>query len=800
MQQPPDTFAARSPRRVMLVMMSPSTLYNYLYSMAISSACGLLPVLGGALFLSGAVATALAQTFIGENRRCLTRRLRITGTILMGVLLLFSLVLFSIYPVFSAPPGVWALFTVALALTVRAILGQRLVAAVMNARMGRTAFATLYAALQLVPACVLLPVFFGTMPHTTAWEALGGYGLSVLLEGYAHLRERHDIAASLGPAPVDAETVRQTAQGLYGVHAYGAYRRMHLLILVALQVSLVMVYTFIGITTAEMIAGLALSVGCTIILRELTDLILSRIKRRKPALIPLLLFGLCLWSYGLLLFYRQLGGAADLFASYLTLGLSSGGLSIAVTCLAGLEREMAEVAAYGLHSQTRGYDRVRAVYTEFAILLGQLIALVLLAVLCLPAGIDLATIDFAFVLRSFRPLMVAPPLLLLVASILSVLHFPLNSRHFEKLRRFMAPGGEPNPALARQLDDVVVRRHKNRFGLKIIISLVRPLYYHRVLGRENLQGLEDGTVVLVCNHGELYGPVAANLYIPISFRPWTIDKMMDESEIVRHIYENSMLRQRWLPQRLKLPFTRMLCPLAIWMYKSLEAIPVYRNSPRKLMGTFRQTVEAMQAGDNILLFPEHDQPDAPGQRGYVLEGVGDLYTGFVMIGPALHAKTRKRAVFVPVYASRQLRTLTIGQGVRYDPDAPANDEKLRIVRALVGRMQAMYAVEVREVARRRTARHQRLTARRHLRRSERAELAALTAELEAAARAEAPQAAPTRNADTAHNEEPARCATAAQQPHSAQNGNALQPTDAAQGANAAHTVETAPQANAAFPD
>ena len=44
-------------RRIMLAMMSLSTLYNYLYCMTVSSAYGLMPVLGGALIMTGAVAT-----------------------------------------------------------------------------------------------------------------------------------------------------------------------------------------------------------------------------------------------------------------------------------------------------------------------------------------------------------------------------------------------------------------------------------------------------------------------------------------------------------------------------------------------------------------------------------------------------------------------------------------------------------------------------------------------------------------------------------------------------------------------
>lgn len=774
-----------SARRVMLVLMSPAMLYNYLYSMSLSGAYGLAPILGGALYMSGAVATAYMQTFVGANRRCLTRRMRVAGTVLLLWLLLFSLVVFSIYPVFSAPPSVWALFAVVLALTLRGTLGRRLVASVMLGRVSRLLFILLYAALQLLPACVLLPVFFSSLPRVVAWQTLGGYGLSVLLEGYGLLRERAEIAAEHAPCDVDAQAVRDMASDLRSVHAYGAYQRLHLLIIMALQVTLVMVYTFIGITTGEIITCLALSAGCTIFSREATDLLLRRLKPRAPALLPLLLGGLILWAYALVLFYRQLGGAHSLAFSYLTLALSSAGLSVSVTCLAQLEREMAEVAEYGLHSPAPGYGRVRAVYTEFAILLGQMVAMALLAFLCMPAGLDLASIDLAFVARSFRPLMVAPPLLLLVSAIVSALHFPLNNRHFEKLRRFLSPGGASNPALKKQLDAVVVARHKNRFGLRLLMLLIRPLYYHRLLGRENAAGLEDGTLVLVCNHGELYGPIVANLYIPISFRPWSINKMMEPEAIVRHIYENTALRQTWLPGSLKLPLTRLISPLCLWAFKSLEAIPVYRDDPRRLVQTFRQTVEAMQAGDNILLFPEHDRPEAPGQRGYAPEGVGELYTGFAMIAPAYYAKTHRRAVFLPIYASRQLRTLTIGEGVRYDPEAPATQEKLRIVHTLLGRMEALYAVEQAETARRRQARVLALQKRRRLRPAQRAELAALLAE--------AAEAAP----ETEHGGEHTAVAESAPASDAAAAGASLSAGEASQMGNS--PVGMPPSAGAAAP-
>ena len=97
----------------------------------------------------------------------------------------------------------------------------------------------------------------------------------------------------------------------------------------------------------------------------------------------------------------------------------------------------------------------------------------------------------------------------------------------------------------------------------------------------------------------------------------------------------------------------------------------------------------MQAGDNLLLFPERGDHDEQGERGYAEEGIGTLYTGFAMIAPALYQRTKKCAVFVPTYASKKLKTLTFGQGIAFNANAPVNEEKLRIVDALQKSIETM---------------------------------------------------------------------------------------------------------------
>lgn len=697
MQQPRDSqeMSVASSRRVMLVLMSLNTLYEYMYCTMLSSALGMLPVFGGAMFMSARVAMTMTHSVFGDGRKYLTRRMRIAFTVITAVMLLCTLTLIALYPVLLSAAPVWIVFAVVLSVSVRAIAGRRLTGRRMRRTVGARAYWAFMALSYLAPLGIVAGLLFVSMETSSAWLMLGGFAAGALLEGYALWRERDLLALEGLPDDIDRQTVAHIAGELREVNAYGAYQRMHMLILLALQLTLVLVYTFIGLTTQELFTCMLLAMGCTVVMREVSVLCLRHV--RRPFATQLLLIGLFLWIYGLFLFYRQMGHAPNLLWSYLALSLSVSGLTVSVTSLAELERRMTDVAVFRLKDHMRGYSQMRAASTEMAMLMGQMIALILLTLLCMPAN-GLERLDLATLTAAFRPLLIVPPLLLLCCAIVSVLHFPMNNRHFQKLAHWLTleREGLDNPALRQQLDSVMVKRHKNRFGVKVIITLLRPLYYHRVYGKENLAGYEDGTMILICNHGEIYGPVVANLYVPISFRPWVIDNMMDREAIVEHIYQGTMMRQKWIPESWKRPIVRLITPLATWVFGSLEAIPVHRGKPRELMQTFRMTLDAMQAGDNILLFPENGEDHDPGQPGYAREGVGQLYTGFAMIAPMYYAKTKKRAVFVPIYASRKHRTLTIGKGIVYNPENNATDEKIRIVDGLLGSMEELYEKETRE--------------------------------------------------------------------------------------------------------
>ena len=455
-------------------------------------------------------------------------------------------------------------------------------------------------------------------------------GMAAFYSTYAAYEERAVL-----PRP-NSEEALFTLETIHRANALSAFERLSMVLLTAMEMTLIVMYTFLATTAEQMLIRMAIAVLTTLLCEELATLLLKkREKKNKNEPISLLLMGMFLWLYGLWIFSRMLRHhTTDISITYFCLALCSVGCAVCKVCLSKMESPMGAVAKFTSGQEIPGYRLMRRVSREVASLLGQMLALVALTVLCFLAGQRLPH-TAEEIAASFQPVMVVPALITAFIALLCVLRFPLSNRYMQKVLRFLhiRESGEENKALEQQLEEVVIKRHVQPLGIRFLMAVMRPFFRHTVKGAENIHPDDSNPLVFLCNHGEIYGPVVANLYVPITFRPWVISNMMEKEAIVEHIYQGTMVRQRWLPERWKRPLINLISPLLVWVFNSLEAIPVYRGQPKELMRTFRETLNAMQAGDNILVFPENAENHAPGEGGYAREGVGQLYTGFAMIDP-----------------------------------------------------------------------------------------------------------------------------------------------------------------------
>ncbi len=657
-----------------------SLLYAYLFSMMSANVLLHMPILGGAFYVLGRVSVMGGRLRQAPLRQALSKGQRRALIALLIFTLPLMLVLVLINPVNIDNTHLWLLAVIVLLITLRPLLSQNMLERdYLTQRKNTTAIFHLIL-LQLAAVAVLTPILFLSVETETAWSLLAGFAMSSIFECAAIWQER-------GQLRPHTQQDAQELEALRGVHAYRMYQNVSLFCAAAFQVTQVMTYTYIGISDSDLILLMALALLCTYTAYFATDFFLKRAQRHDSDPSSVMTAGLVFWLYGLILFFRAADTPTTAYA-YISLALCTGGASICMRVLSAMDADMRRVAAFAIgHEPSTAVDDAQNTRTEFAALLGQVLALAGLTLICLFVQSDISEpllkTDFA---ENIRPLLVVPALVLVAFALVFTLRFPMTKRHLNKLRRYvdMQQQGYENAPLHEQLEAVVVRRSLKRHGVRVLMAIIRPLYYHRILGRENVELNDQVASVFVCNHGEIYGPIVTNLYVPFDFRPWVTFEMLDKEAVTKRTEEGFFSHSRLLTPRMRHRLARFFAPLLVWVMKSVDSIPVYHDNPRKLMQTFRETTLAMEAGDSILLFPENADTSDTGR--YQKEGVSEFFTGFTTIGQTYYNKTGKCAQFVPLYASKTKRTITFGVPTHFDPELSMAEEKTRLCDHLRGEM------------------------------------------------------------------------------------------------------------------
>lgn len=668
-------------------------LYAYIYCMMVSQALTDTPVYGGALFMCARVATVFGQAFSSRTAKYLPPRLKPLRWALLAVLLLLNLLVVVLYPLALQRPHVWLLFALVLSMQLRDTICLRLTRLRIAGRLAETRY-LIYAGLWHGAAvAAVLAVLLSSLEAALAVPLLGGYLLCSLVSYHSMLRQRDRLAALREEPVAGGESI---SLNLRRANAYMVFERLTALILAAMEMTLIVMYTYLAATAEQLLIRMAMAVLTTLVCEEAAGWFLRwRRKRSRSDLSNLMLLGLLMWIVGLWRFSQTLlTGEMNLTATYICLGLCSVGCALCAACMEEMEKPMQAVARYTSGSDTAGYRQLRQASRELATLLGQMLALAALTALCFLTGDLTLPGSVAELAASFRPVMVIPALLTVVMALVFALRFPLNNRYVDKLMRLLhirESGGE-NEALEKQLESVVIRRHTQPWLIRALMALLRPAFRHTLKGEEGIVPDETNPIVFLCNHGEVYGPVAGMLFTPVPVRSWSIsDMMIDPKEVAEYSYKYTFSQVKWLGP-LRWPVARALGYVSVWGMTKLEAVPVFRNKPRELMTTFRKSVEAMQAGDNLLIFPENPDAD-PNAPGYEDGRPGELFRGFPMLAQVYWNKTGKRCRFLPMLAHKGMRTLSFGTEIVYDPDNTPIDERDRIVNEATAQMQALFERE-----------------------------------------------------------------------------------------------------------
>lgn len=386
----------------------------------------------------------------------------------------------------------------------------------------------------------------------------------------------------------------------------------------------------------------------------------------------MLILGLLVWLLGLVSY-----GGSGTAALIIGMGLTGAGCCLCSRASIRLLDGMRNVANFMQEQETDGVTLIAAAAGELGMLAGSLLTGAVMTGVLLFGAQSAVTVAMA---------------VLLIVCLWTVLCFPLSKRLLDKLALYLIrrdAGAEQN-SLRKLLHSRIVERRGQPFLVNFLIPLVRVFFHHRVEGLENVRPDDDNPLVYLCNHGDMYGPVAAMAFIPGFKRPWSISTIcVDAKEAADYVYKYDWSQMTWLHPKLQRLMADLMGRFAVWATGSqLDSVPVFRDKPGQLIRTFRASVEALECGDSMLIFPEN--PNAVAQdHGYETSGVGTLFSGFAMLAQIYYSKTGKRCRFMPLFAHQASRTVAFGTEIVYDPDNDAADERQRIADETSAQMNAL---------------------------------------------------------------------------------------------------------------
>ena len=227
------------------------------------------------------------------------------------------------------------------------------------------------------------------------------------------------------------------------------------------------------------------------------------------------------------------------------------------------------------------------------------------------------------------------------------------------------------------------RKGFESFGMRLLYRSVSVFCRCRALLPDWIRRGGD-PVIFVANHYNLFGPLSFIVSVPLDCSFWSNEEMLSP-EISREAMIPGLGKMLpFVKKNTVAKLARKLSSFVTGVLGRLEAIPVDRHNPSKLLTTMRRSVSALEAGRPLLIFPETGLPE------YSLTSVTPFFPGFAAIGKICRRKLGKTACFCPCYIDEQRRVIRFGDPVRYEEEGTdAAGESQRVSDALNAQIRAM---------------------------------------------------------------------------------------------------------------
>lgn len=190
---------------------------------------------------------------------------------------------------------------------------------------------------------------------------------------------------------------------------------------------------------------------------------------------------------------------------------------------------------------------------------------------------------------------------------------------------------------------------------------------------EGLENLPEEPVILVGNHCQLYGPIAAELYAPGEHYTWCAGQMLRLKDVPAYAFQDFWSQKPKYTHWYYRMASYLIAPLSVFIFGNANTIGVYHDT--RIVSTFKNTVKRLQEGANVVIFPEHDV-----KHNHIIY---KFQNKFVDVAKLYYKRTGKEVAFVPMYVAPKLGKMCLGKPIRYCAENGIEAECQRVSRYLM---------------------------------------------------------------------------------------------------------------------
>ena len=214
-------------------------------------------------------------------------------------------------------------------------------------------------------------------------------------------------------------------------------------------------------------------------------------------------------------------------------------------------------------------------------------------------------------------------------------------------------------------------KKKPSFFYKICKRLLKWFYPKTTF--HGTEYIPDEPVIFVGNHTQMNSPLICEFYFPIPRYTWCAGAMFHLKDVPAYAFQDFWSQKpKWTHPFYKV-LSYLIAPVSVFVFNNADTVPVYRDT--RIISTFKNTVNLLQEGKSIVIFPEHDV-----KRNNIIY---EFESKFIDVAKLYYKRTGKQVCFMPMYAAPRLRQVHLGEPVRFNPDAPMDQERERICNYLM---------------------------------------------------------------------------------------------------------------------